>query len=115
MNPWAIGPRERQEQVFKPFREDLKILADKTFIAPSMYEAGTAIDELLLNGPPRAWVGGTAFTQMWPGMFQESREYMTRFIKENPGITHCNMMFEMHRVKRLDPVSFRHQLVRVRP
>lgn len=70
-----------------------------------MLEAGTAADSILLNGPPRAWVGGTPFTQLWPGMLEECKDYMLDFIKANPGVNHCNMMFEMHTVKRTDPVS----------
>lgn len=73
-----------------------------------MYEAGTAADAILLGGPPRAWVGGAAFTLMWPGMLEESKDYMLNFMKENPGVNHCMLMFEMHRVKRLDPVSLRY-------
>lgn len=74
-------------------------------MAPSMLEAGTAADAILLGGPPRAWTGGTPFTQMWPVMLRASKDYMLKFIEENPGVNHCMLMFEMHRVKRTDPVS----------
>lgn len=73
-------------------------------MAPSMLEAGTAADAILLGGPPRAWTGGTPFTQMWPGMLKRCKDYMLRYVKENPGVDHCMLMFEMHRVKRTDPV-----------
>lgn len=56
-------------------------------MASSMLEVGTAADAILSGGPPRAWVGGTPLTQVWRGM------------------DHCMLMFEMHRVKRSDPVS----------
>lgn len=50
INPWALGDRSHQEQIFKPFLEDIKPVFTHNYYAPSMVEVGHAVDAILLGG-----------------------------------------------------------------